>query len=88
MTAADDQREYLLHTLRVSPERAEQIIAETQAGADKARHTVEARILQQASDALIAHCPDHGNQETCFIVCQCLGAEELARWARARGGDQ
>ena len=53
---------------------------------DKDRRKVEAAVLKQASDALVAHCPDHGNQEQTFIACPCIAADELARWVIARGG--
>lgn len=53
---------------------------------DMDRRKVEAAVLKQASHALTAHCPDHGNQEQTFITCPCIAADELDRWVIARGG--
>lgn len=42
--------------------------------------------LREAADELVAFCPDHGNRDTAFIACQCLGAEDLRRTTTPAGG--
>jgi hypothetical protein len=84
MSVQDEMRATLLG-FGASPEKTEQIIAEQTAAAARIRRQIEARALRTAAAHLVTYCPDHGSRDTCFMSCQCLGADELRRMATEAG---